>query len=66
VKLAQISGDAGVVFVISGDMVERRAVRLDARTADGQTIVARLQSGSILALGDFHQLGDRSRVRIVQ
>jgi hypothetical protein len=47
-------------------MAERRAVRLGARTADGQTIVAGLQPGSILALGDFKELGDRSRVRIVQ
>jgi RND family efflux transporter MFP subunit len=65
-EAVQISGDAGIVFVISGDVVERRAVRLGARTADGQTILAGLQPGSILALGDFHQLGDRSRVRIVQ
>jgi RND family efflux transporter MFP subunit len=65
-EAVQISGDAGIVFVISGDVVERRAVRLGARTADGQTILAGLQPGSILALGDFHELGDRSRVRIVE
>jgi hypothetical protein len=33
---------------------------------DGQTIVGGLQPGAILALGDFNELGDRSRVRIVQ
>jgi RND family efflux transporter MFP subunit len=65
-EAVQISGDAGIVFVISGDVVERRAVRLGARTADGLTILAGLQPGSILALGDFRELGDRSRVRIVQ
>jgi hypothetical protein len=61
-----MSGDTGIVFVISGNAVERRAVRLGARTADGQTIVGGLQPGTILALGDFNNLGDGSRVRLVQ
>jgi len=65
-EAVQISGAAGIVFVISGDVVERRAVRLGPRTADGQTIVAGLQPGAILALGDFIKLRDGSRVRIVQ
>jgi RND family efflux transporter MFP subunit len=65
-EAVQISGDAGVVFVISGDAVERRAVRLGARTADGLTILAGLQPGSMVALGDFSKLADGSRVRIVQ
>jgi hypothetical protein len=54
------------VFVISGATAERRAVRLGARTAQGQTILAGLQPGDILAVGDFDALHDGSRVRIVQ
>jgi RND family efflux transporter MFP subunit len=65
-EAVQISGDAGIVFVISGDAVERRAVRLGARTAEGQSIVAGLEPGTLLALGDFNQLGDGSRIRVVQ
>jgi hypothetical protein len=52
--------------VISGDTVERRAVRLGARTVDGQTILAGLQPGAMVALGDFSKLADRSRISIVQ
>jgi RND family efflux transporter MFP subunit len=65
-EAVQISGDAGVVFVISGDAVERRAVRLGARTADGLTILAGLQPGAMVALGDLSKLADRSRISIVQ
>jgi len=65
-EVVQISGDAGIVFVISGDTVERRAIRLGARTVDGQTILAGLQPGAMVALGDFSKLADRSRISIVQ
>jgi RND family efflux transporter MFP subunit len=65
VEAVRMSGSAGVVFVISGDSVERRAVRLGARTSEGQTILAGLLPGTLVALGDLRKLGDRSRVRIV-
>ncbi len=65
-EVVQTEGDAGFVYVIRGNAVERRAVRLGARTADGQTIVAGLQPGTLLALGDFSKLGDHSRVSIIQ
>jgi len=58
------AGAAGVVFVINGDAVERRAVRLGARTAEGQTILAGLQPGTSVALGDLSRLSDRTRVRV--
>ena len=58
------SGDAGIVFVINGDRIERQTVRLGARTVGGQTILAGLQPGSKLAVGDFGKLRDGSRVRI--
>jgi RND family efflux transporter MFP subunit len=66
VEAVQTNGEAGIVFVISGATAERRAVRLGARTAQGQTILAGLQPGDILAVGDFDALHDGSRVRIVQ
>jgi RND family efflux transporter MFP subunit len=65
-EAVQISGDAGIVFVISGNAVERRAVRLGARTADGLTILAGLQPGAMVAVGDFSKLADRSRISIIQ
>jgi RND family efflux transporter MFP subunit len=65
-EAVQISGDAGIVYVIRGDAVERRAVRLGAHTADGLTVLAGLQPGAVVALGDFSKLADKSRVRIIQ
>jgi RND family efflux transporter MFP subunit len=66
VEAVQTNGQAGIVFVISGATAERRAVRLGARTAQGQTILAGLQPGDMLAVGDFAALRDGSRVRIIQ
>jgi RND family efflux transporter MFP subunit len=65
-EAVQANGDTGVVFVINGDAVERRTVRLGAATADGQTILAGLQPGAVLAIGDFSKLRDGARVHIVQ
>jgi len=65
-EAVQISGDTGIVFMISGNAVERRAVRLGARTAEGLIILAGLQPGAMVALGDFSKLADRSRISIVQ
>ena len=64
-EAVQISGNSGIVFVISGNAVERRAVRLGARTADGLTILAGLQPGVRVAVGDFSKLADRSRINIL-
>jgi len=65
-EAVQSQGDTAAVFVISGDVVERRAVRLGSRDADGQLIVSGLQPGAIVAVGDLGKLSDRSRVRVVQ
>ena len=64
VEAVRGDGTAGVVFVINGDAVERRAVRLGARTAEGQTILAGLQPGTTVAIGDLSKLSDRTRVRV--
>ncbi len=57
-----VQGDAGIVLVITGDRIQRRAVRLGARTAGGQEILAGLDPGAILAVGEFAKLRDGSRV----
>ena len=60
------NGDSGVVFVINGNTAEQRTVRLGTRNADGQTILAGLPAGALVAVGDLSKLSDRAKVHIVQ
>jgi RND family efflux transporter MFP subunit len=60
----QANGDSGVVFVITGDRLKREIVRLGKRGAPGGTVVAGLQPGASLAIGDFDRLRDGMRVRV--
>ena len=60
----QANGDTGVVFVIEDDTLERRAVRLGARSSTGQVVLSGLESGAQLAVADFSQLVDGARIRI--
>ena len=62
----QANGDTGTVFVIDGDKVERRVVRLGARNADEQTVLAGLQPGSRVAIGDLSTLSDGARIHLEQ
>lgn len=57
-------GDTGVVWLLRGDRVERRAVRLGATTADGRIVQSGLANGDRVAVGDFSKLADGTRVRI--
>jgi RND family efflux transporter MFP subunit len=59
------SGDTGTVFVIHGDTVERRAVRLGGAESDPVQVLSGLSAGEQLALGDLSKLNDGSRVRVV-
>jgi RND family efflux transporter MFP subunit len=61
----QVNGDTGTVFVINGHVVERRAVRLGARSAGGQIVLSGLAAGTSLAVGDFSALADGRKIRIV-
>ena len=63
-EAVQGSGETGVVFVIADDLVERRTVSLGARSAVGQIVTSGLASGARLAVGDFSQLTDGTRVRV--
>jgi endonuclease YncB( thermonuclease family) len=65
-EAVQADGDRGTVFVVDGDTVRKRLVKLGAVNADGQTILAGLDAGSLLATGDLSQLSDGSRVRVIQ
>ena len=61
----ETDADAGIVYVINGDHIERRSVRLGARNADGQTILAGLRPGTSLAVGDLSKLRDGLKIRII-
>jgi len=60
----QASGDTGVVFVLNDNRVERRAVRLGARVANGQIVLSGVSAGVRVAAGDLSQLADGARVRV--
>lgn len=58
------NGDASIVYVVHGSTVERRAVRLGGKANSGQIVVAGLDAGASVALGDLSKLSDGARVRI--
>jgi RND family efflux transporter MFP subunit len=62
----QGSGATGAVFVVHGDTVERRAVRLGAGSSDSITILSGLTAGERVAVGDFTQLKDGAKIRVEQ
>ncbi len=53
-----------VVYVLSGEHVERRAIRIDSRSNGELRVAAGLSGGERLAVGDFTQLRDGTRVRV--
>lgn len=57
-------GSTGVVFVLHGATVERRAVRLGAREGDEVAVLSGLTAGERVAIGDFAQLKDGARIRV--
>ncbi|HEX4024180.1 MAG TPA: efflux RND transporter periplasmic adaptor subunit [Steroidobacteraceae bacterium] len=63
---ADPSAGSGAVFVLDGNTVSRRVVRLGVRTADGQAILSGLDPGERVAIGDFSKLHDGARVRVTQ
>jgi RND family efflux transporter MFP subunit len=60
----QGSDAGGAVFVVHGDTVERRAVRLGAGSSDSVTILSGLTAGERVAAGDFTQLKDGVHIRV--
>lgn len=55
----------GVVYVLHDDTVERREVKLGARSAEAQTVLAGVAAGDRVAVGDFTKLSDGARVKVV-
>jgi len=57
-------GDTGTVFVIEGNSVTRRSVRLGPRTSDGQVILSGISAGTRVAAGDLTHLTDNAKVSV--
>jgi RND family efflux transporter MFP subunit len=62
----QIAGATGVVFVLRGDTVERRAVRIGVSNSETATVLSGLAAGERVAIGDFAQLKDGAKIRVEQ
>lgn len=65
-EAVQSNGDTGVVFIVRDEQVERRAVRLGARTTSGLVVTAGLEPGMRLAVGNLSLLSDGTKVRLTQ
>jgi len=62
----QANGDTGTVYLINGNnTVERRVVRLGARTNDGQLVLSGLSGGTRVAVGNLSALTDGAKIHIV-
>jgi RND family efflux transporter MFP subunit len=60
----QSAGTTGAVFVVHGDIVERRAVRLGAADGDSVAVLSGLAPGDRIAIGDFTRLKDGATIRV--
>jgi RND family efflux transporter MFP subunit len=60
------SGETSIVYLVHDNTVERRAVKLGAKTDNGQVVIAGLDAGNVVALGDLSQLSDGAKIRIEQ
>jgi RND family efflux transporter MFP subunit len=63
-EAVQADGEIGTVYLVSDNKLERRAVRLGANSGGTQTVLAGLQAGSLVAIGDFSKMHDGARVRV--
>ncbi|MDG0027600.1 efflux RND transporter periplasmic adaptor subunit [Trinickia sp. Y13] len=62
---ASTGSATGTVYVLHDDTVERREVKLGARDAEAQTVLAGLAAGERVAVGDFTKLADGAHVKVV-
>jgi RND family efflux transporter MFP subunit len=63
-EAVQGKGETGTVYLIRGDKVERRAVRLGASTSDGVLVLAGLVPGDRVATGDLSRLSDGAKIHV--
>src|SRR5271165_5779260 len=52
------SGDQASLFVVQNGLVERRPVKLGARTAEGQIVLSGVSGGETIAVSDLDKLTD--------
>jgi RND family efflux transporter MFP subunit len=65
-EAVQPNGDTGTVFIINGnDTVERRVVRLGARTSEGQLVLSGLPGGTRVASSNLSALSDGAKIHVV-
>jgi multidrug efflux pump subunit AcrA (membrane-fusion protein) len=63
-EAVQANGDTGVVYLIRKEKVERRAVRLGARTDAGQLVLTGNEPGTRIAVGDLSALADGAKIHV--
>jgi len=61
----QACGETGTAFVIVGDRLERRSVKLGARTSHGQMILSGIHPGTALAAGQLEKWQYKLRAHVV-
>jgi hypothetical protein len=64
VAAVQGSGETGIVYVIRDSKLERRTIRLGARTEAGQIVLSGLGADERLAVGDPAKLADGMAVAV--
>jgi RND family efflux transporter MFP subunit len=57
-------GDTSISFVVHGTTVERRAVRLGGKSNAGQVVIAGLDPGAVVVVGDLSKLHDGASVKV--
>ena len=62
---ASAGAATGIVYVLHDDTLERREVKLGARDAQSQAVLAGLAAGERVAIGDFTKLSDGAHVKVV-
>lgn len=58
------TGDTGAVFIVRGETLEKRTVKLGGKVGTSQTILSGVQPGERVALGDLSKLTDGARIRV--
>jgi RND family efflux transporter MFP subunit len=61
-----VCADQNILFVVRDGGVERRAVKLGSRTAEGQIVLSGLSGGETVAVSGLDMLTDGAKVRIEQ
>jgi RND family efflux transporter MFP subunit len=65
-EAVQANGDTGSVFVVADGRVERRSVRLGARSDSSQLVLSGLTAGTQVVIGELGQLTDGAKVRVAR